>query len=91
MQNLNLFNYTYTGTETLSEGRIVYKFDWFFDNHQSGYISIILLPDKKISQDSIMGCKHNQREFYSPLGAYKDSSLYSIFRLMLQSQNIKFI
>ena len=91
MQNLNLFHYTYTGSEPLSEGKIAYKFNWSFDNYQSGYISIELLPERKISQFSLMGCNNNQREFVSTLGAYNDSSLYSVFRMMLQSQNIKFI
>lgn len=91
MQNKNLFNYTYNGSEKLSEGKTLYKFDWSFDNYQSGYISIELLPDGKISQFSLMGCNNNQREFVSTLGAYNDSSLYNIFRMMLQSQNIKFI
>lgn len=91
MQNLNLFHYIYIGSEPLSEGKIVYKFNWSLDNYQSGYISIELLPEGKISQFSLMGCNNNQREFVSTLGAYNDPSLYSVFRMMLQSQNIKFI
>ncbi len=91
MQNQNLFNYTYNGSEKLSENKTLYKFDWSFDNYQSGYISIELLPDGKISQFSLMGCNNNQREFVSTLGAYNDPSLYNIFRMMLQYQNIKFI
>lgn len=91
MQNQNLFKYTYNGSEPLSDGKIVYKFDWSFDDYQSGYISIELSPEGKISQSSLMGCNNNQREFVSTLGAYKDSSLYSVFERMLQSQNIKFV
>ena len=90
MQNQNLFKYTYNGSEQ-SGNNMLHKFDWSFDNYQSGYISIELLPDGKISQFSLMGCNNNQREFVSILGAYNDPSLYNIFRLMLQYQNIKFI
>lgn len=91
MQNQNLFNYTYNGSEKLSEDKTLYKFDWSFDDYQSGFINIELLPDGKISQFSLMECNTNPREFTSTLGAYNDPSLYNVFKMMLQSQNIKFI
>lgn len=90
MQNLNLFHYTYNKSEQLSKGNIVYKFDWSFDNYQSGCISIVLSSDKVITGDSLIICNKNHREFVSTLGAYKDDSLYSLFRWMLQSQHIDF-
>lgn len=88
MQNLDQFRYTYNGAEKLSEDKTLYKFNWSFNNYQSGYISIELLPDKRISQFSLMGRDNNKKEFASTLGAYNDSSLYNIFGIMLDSQNI---
>lgn len=88
MQNLNLFNYTYCGSEALSEGKTLYKFDWSFDNYQSGNISIEVGPDGTIDESSFIGCQKNPREFSRPLGAYNDRSLYDVFQLMLNSQNI---
>ena len=88
MQNLNLFNYTYNGTEELSKDKILYKFDWSFDNYQSGNINILLKPDNTIDESSLINCQQNHREFSRSLGAYNDSSLYDVFRMMLDSQNI---
>lgn len=88
MQNQNLFNYTYNGSEKLSEGKTLYKFDWSFDNYQSGNISIELRPDGIIDESSLINCHQNRREFLRPLGAYNNDSLYDIFRIMLDSQNI---
>lgn len=47
IKNLAQFKYTYNGSEPLSDGKIVYKFDWSFDDYQSGYISIELSPRGK--------------------------------------------
>jgi hypothetical protein len=88
MQNQNLFNYIYNGSEKLSEDKTLYKFDWSFDNYQSGNISIELRPDGAIDESSLIICKQNPGEFSRPLGAYNDASLYDVFRLMLDSQNI---
>ena len=83
MQNQNLFNYTYTGSEQLGNN-MLYKFDWSFDNNQSGYISIIVMNNGQIEQSSLIGSE----SFSRPLGAYNDPSLYDIFRMMLDSQAI---
>lgn len=90
MQNFDIFRYTYNGSEELSEGKMLYKFNWSFDNYQSGIISIVLKSDRTITNDSLIICNKNQREFASTLGAYKDDSLYSLFGRMLQSQHIDF-
>lgn len=90
MQNQTLFNYTYNGSEALSEGKTLYKFDWSFDNYQSGNISIVLKPDETIDKSSLINCQQNSREFSRPLGAYNDHSLYDVFQMMLRSQNINF-
>lgn len=90
MQNPTLFHYTYNGSEPLSEGKMLYKFNWSFDNYQSGIISIVLRSDRTITNDSLIICNKNQREFASTLGAYKDDSLYSLFGWMLQKQNIDY-
>ena len=88
MQNPTLFHYTYNGSEPLSEGKIVYKFNWSFDNYQSGNISIELRADGTIDESSLINCRQNPREFSRPLGVYNDSSLYVVFRMMLDSQKI---
>lgn len=88
MQNLTLFKYTYNGSEPLSEGKTLYKFDWSFDSYQSGNISIELRPDGTIDESSQINCRKNPREFSRPLGAYNDHSLYDVFRMMLDAQNI---
>lgn len=87
IQNLNLFHYTYTGSEQ-SGNNMLHKFDRSFDNYQSGNISIELRPDGTIDESSLINCRQNPREFSRPLGAYNDSSLYDVFRMMLNSQNI---
>lgn len=69
---------------------MLYKFNWSFDNYQSGIISIVLRSDRTITNVSLIICNKNQREFASTLGAYKDDSLYSIFRWILQQQNIDY-
>jgi hypothetical protein len=83
MQNQYLFNYTYTGSEQLGNN-MLYKFDWSFDNYQSGYISIIVMNNGQIEQSSLIGSD----SFSRPLGVYNDQSLYDIFRMMLDSQAI---
>lgn len=88
MQNQNLFNYTYNGSEKLSDGKTLYKFDWSFDNYQSGNISIELRPGGTIDKSSLINCCQNPREFSRPLGAYNDPSLYDVFRMMLDDQHI---
>lgn len=88
MQNLNLFKYTFNGSEELSEDKTLYKFGWSFDSYQSGNISIELRPDGTIDKSSLINCCQNPREFSRPLGAYNDRSLYDVFRMMLDSQNI---
>lgn len=87
MQNLNLFKYTYTGSEQ-SDNIMSHKFDWSFDNYQSGYISIKLRPDGVIDESSLINCRQNPREFSRPLGIYNDHSLNAVFRIMLDSQAI---
>lgn len=88
IENLNLFNYTYTGSEKLSEGKTLCKFDWSFDNYQSGNINIKLRPDGSIDESSLINCRQNPREFSRPLGAYNDPSLYDIFGMILDANNI---
>ncbi len=87
MQNQNLFNYTYTGSEP-SGNNMLHKFDWSFDNYQTGNISIDLRPDGTIDESSLINCRQNPREFSRPLGAYNDPSLYDVFRMMLNHQHI---
>lgn len=89
MRYQNLFYYTYNGSEELSEGKTLYKFNWSFDNYQSGIISIVLRSDRTIDNSSLILCNKNQRKFVSTLGAYNDDSLYSVFRWMLQSQHFE--
>lgn len=90
MQNRDLFIYTYTGSAPLSEDKVLYKFNWSFDNYQSGIISIVLRSDEAIDASSLIICDNNQSKFVSTLDAYKDNSLYNVFRWMLQSQHIDF-
>ena len=90
MQDLNLFNYTYNGSEVLSESDTLHKFDWSFDNYQSGNISIVIKPDGTIDSSSLINCKQNHRDFLRSLGAYNDSSLYDVFKMMLRSHNISY-
>ena len=71
MQNLSLFNYTYNESEALPEGKTLYKFDWSFDNYQSGNISIEVLSNGTIGQSSLINCQQNTMEFTRPLGAYE--------------------
>lgn len=87
MQNQNLFKYTYNGSEQ-SGNNILHKFDWSFDSYQSGNISIELRTDGTIDESSLINCRQNPREFSRPLGVYNDSSLYDVFRMMLDSQKI---
>lgn len=87
MQNQNLFKYTYNGSEQ-SGNNMLQKFDWSFDNYQSGNISIELRADGTIDESSQINCRQNSREFSRPLGAYNDHSLYDVFRIMLDAQNI---
>ncbi|MEH2960097.1 hypothetical protein [Candidatus Merdisoma sp. JLR.KK006] len=87
MQNQNLFKYTYTGSEQ-SGTNLLYKFDWSFDNYQSGNISIKIRPDGTIDESSLINCRQNPREFSRPLGAYNDRSLYNVFRMILDHQHI---
>ena len=87
MQNQNLFKYTYNGSEQ-SGNNMLHKFDWSFDNYQSGNISIKIRPDGTIDESSLINCLHNLREFSRPLGAYNDPSLYEVFQMMLDAQNI---
>lgn len=86
IQNWDLFKYTYTGSEPLSKDKILYKFDWSFDNYQSENISIEVRPDKTIDESSLINCQQNPREFLRPLGAYNDKTLYDVFSKMLDSQ-----
>lgn len=86
-QNQNLFKYTYNGSEQYGNN-MLHKFDWSFDNYQSGNISIELRPDGTIDESSQINCRQNPREFSRPLGAYNDHSLYDVFRMMLDTQNI---
>lgn len=90
MQNLNLFKYIYTGSEPLSENKILHRFDWSFDDYQSGIISIVLDLVGVIDNSSSITCKINPERFSFSIGAYKDDSLYNLFRWMLQSQHIDF-
>lgn len=87
IQNQNLFNYTYISSEP-SGNNMLYKFDWSFDNYQTGNISIVLRSDGTIDESSLINCRQNPREFSRPLGAYNDPSLYDVFLMMLDNQHI---
>lgn len=85
MENRDIFNYSYKETYATSE-TTNYKFDWSFED-QFGTAVIKLNPDGKINQFSFLNCE-KCNDFPRPLGAYNDSSLYEVFQMMLDNQNI---
>lgn len=86
MQNLNEFTFDYQGSENIA-GKDFYTFNWTFGN-QSGTAVIELTDTGCIDQSSTLNCKKNHYDFMRSLGAYNDSSLYDVFGMMLDSQNI---
>lgn len=86
MQNLNQFSFNYRGSEKVS-GKDFYTFDWSFGN-QSGSAVIELTASGYIDQSSTLNCNENCYDFSRPLGAYNDNTLYEVFGMMLNSQNI---
>lgn len=86
MDNLDLFSCEYTTNEALDDGTVIYKFQWIFNIHQKGYISIIV-KDNKMSDSSLIGVDSDSikiDEFARPLGLYNDPSLYEPFCDILQ-------
>ena len=90
MKNISLFHYNFIQSEEQGEGedKTLYKFKWSFDNYHSGIISIIIRSDGTIDESSLIICLQNIRNSSRPLGAYNDSSLYNVFRMLLDSQHI---
>lgn len=86
LENPDLFSCEYTG-KIVKNGSVMYKFQWTFSNQQKGYISI-LVKDDKIDISSMIGVDGDSLKidgFGRPLGLYNDSSLYELFRELLQS------
>ncbi len=86
IQNMNDFTYHYRDSEKLS-GKDYYTFAWTFGN-QTGTAVITLTNNGFIDQSSTLNCKTNCHDFQRPLGAYNDKTLYDVFEMMLDSQNI---
>lgn len=87
MQNQSNFDFTYEGVEK-ANGKDLYNFNWTF-GIQTGTAVIELTDTGYISQSSTLNCNTNKYDFLRPLGAYNDSSLYDVFKMMLDSQKIK--
>ncbi len=86
IKNIKDFNYHYKDVEKVS-GKDFYPFPWTFGD-QSGTAVISLTDDGFIDQSSTLNCDTNRHDFRRPLGAYNDDTLYDVFRMMLDSQNI---
>ena len=86
IQNMSDFSYHYKDVEKVS-GKDFYTFTWTFGN-QSGTAVINLTDNGFIDQSSTLNCDTNCHDFQRPLGAYNDDTLYNVFGMMLDSQNI---
>lgn len=86
MQNQDFFNFSYRKSNS-SNDKTFYTFDWTF-GVQSGSAVILLNSDGTIDHSSTLNCTKNKSEFLKSLGAYNDPSLYDVFRMMLDTQNI---
>ncbi len=86
IQNMIDFSYRYRDVETVSD-KDFYTFTWTFGN-QTGTAVISLTANGFIDQSSTLNCDTNCHDFQRPLGAYNDNTLYGVFEMMLDSQNI---
>lgn len=86
IQNMSDFSYRYRNVETVS-GKDFYTFTWTFGN-QTGTAVISLTANGFIDQSSTLNCDTNCHDFQRPLGAYNDNTLYGVFGMMLDPQNI---
>ena len=82
IENFKNFDYSFESKEKLGESDF-YDFKWTFGN-QCGTIVIQLKSDGTIHPNSTMNCK----DFDRPLGANNDPTLYDIFRILLDSEDI---
>lgn len=87
MQNQNDFDFTYKGAEE-ADGNVFHTFDWTFGN-QTGTAVIKLTDTGYINESSTLNCNTHKYNFLKSLGAYNDSSLYDVFKMMLDSQKIE--
>jgi len=86
----SLFTYDLKEKEIVRENEHFYRFSWAFDG-QFGFINITYNPVcSKISESSVINTeKTSGYKFSRPLGLYNDQSLFSVFKKMLESNNVQ--
>lgn len=86
IENHNIFRYEFKGIEKLKDNKIMYHFNWGYDNYQHGFINIVVNEGtNSIDESSVMSTdKGSPRSFNRPLGLYNDKSLYTVYKGMIQ-------
>ncbi len=89
IDNYNLFNCNLIKIEIYlsNKNKHFYRFEWSFDVDYKGMICIVLdCNSKKISNSSLI--ETNDNKFTRPLGLYNDSTLYDVFKIIMNQEGI---
>lgn len=91
MKNISDFSYEFKEIDTSSKN-LIYRFSWCF-NSQYGYVSIEFEEESKnISNGSLIDTDSaSSHKFDRALGIYNDQTLFNVFQMMMNSQNINII
>lgn len=91
MKNISEFSYELKDIDDSLE-KPLYCFEWQF-NSQYGSVRIMLeQASKKISNSSLIDTDDKSgHRFGRPLGLYNDKSLFDVFKMMMNSQNINIV